>query len=479
MDELVKKVESWVERGVINIRTARRILAAEGVNAEDALQIKSGGRVVSVISVLGAILVGLGIILFIGTNWAEISVTGKLGIISAAILIAYGAGYYLKYILGTYPRVGDALMLIGGISYGAGLFLVAQMFHTNANPVTLFFIWGAGLMPLMLFLRDELLYVLASIVFVAWSISAVFYEEFFGIFFSRALPQPHYWYFALWLFILLPITGYFRFKKGYAVNLLGFLVWFGITVVMWQTGLTGADEGVLVQTLLYYLFLGINLILIGRLGSIVASLDEFGFITRVLGGAAMVVPLYILSWNSVLFMYQAKAPLAGISLIVFYALAVLAVVLLALYFLSVSTAEARRIAWREGGILALIAVLAIVFYLFPVSFGGRTYYYGYGEDIFHPFVLPWNVALLAFNIMLIIIGYFERRHLFVNIGIIFFIIHVISRYFDIFALQLGTSFSFIVGGVLLLVLAVSLERFRRGLIKKMNETSLTSGVPQA
>ena len=69
MNEIVKKVEDWINAGIISVKIGRKILAAEGVDADTALQIHSGNKLVRVISILGSLLVGLGVILFLGKNW--------------------------------------------------------------------------------------------------------------------------------------------------------------------------------------------------------------------------------------------------------------------------------------------------------------------------------------------------------------------------------------------------------------------------
>ncbi|MSR76196.1 MAG: DUF2157 domain-containing protein [Candidatus Ryanbacteria bacterium] len=473
MNELSHKVESWVERGIISLRTARRILQAEGINAEEALQARAGNRVVTVVAILGAVLIGLGALLFFASNWQAIPVVGKIAIILTSTAFAYGIGYWLKYIK-DYAKIGQAVILIGGILYGTGLFLVAQLFHTNANPATLFLIWAAGLLPLVLLLADEWLMVLSTIVFAVWSLS----RSFFDISIFRDFnPTANYPFLAILLLVVLPIIVYYRFRTAYAFALLAFLGWFGVANTVWHMNLENFEETIIVQVMLNYFFLGIALMLAGRLMRALPNGEDFSFTTRFLGGAAFAVPTYILSWNAVLFLWTEPPALTGVALYVFWGLIVLVGLLLAAFFMLRGTPEERRLTIREGGALAVFALFGLIFALFPVDAGQSASQavmggFGYGETYFHPYVLPWNAVLLAFNIMLIVLGYFERRRLFVNLGLLFFLVHVISRYIDFFALEIPTSLAFIAGGVLLLVLAVALERFRWSLIIKMNTESL-------
>ena len=71
------------------------------------------------LSILGAVLVGLGIITFFAANWDEIPRSVKLGALIAGVVLSYGAGFFLWQRLG-YTAVGIALVLLGCIIYGAG-----------------------------------------------------------------------------------------------------------------------------------------------------------------------------------------------------------------------------------------------------------------------------------------------------------------------------------------------------------------------
>jgi uncharacterized membrane protein len=467
MEDLVKKVEGWVNSGVISIKTARNILAAEGIDAETALQIHSGNKLVRVISILGSILVALGVMLFLGKNWQIIPISIKLLIICTSTIAAYGAGYYVTFVRSDYKKMGSALFLLGAILYGAGIFLVAQMFHTNANPSTLFLLWTLGILPFAVFFKEELVFVLAAFVSMFWSGFVVFYENIFFVFDSTRMPQtPHYWYLVVFV-PMLALTIMRDMKIGFASMIAMFYIWFGISLGMLSTN----DDSLLGAICLFYLILGFIFILTAR----VVGEWRQNTLTPILyffGAAASAVALYLLSWNEILYSIGKNLNFSGAPWFWFVTLLVLLAGLFLAYFVKGASSEHKTLLMREGGILLLISVYTIVYWMFPAEVS-RSYYYGWSGE-FHPYVLPWNVALLAFNVLLIIVGYFERKGWYINIGILFFLLHVMSRYFDVFALKLGTSFSFIIGGLLLLGLAVGLERYRRTLITNMKSTLISS-----
>ena len=59
------------------------------------------------------------------------------------------------------------------------------------------------------------------------------------------------------------------------------------------------------------------------------------------------------------------------------------------------------------------------------------------------------------------LGYLNKNPAYINIGLLFFVLDVIARYFDFFWKLLPRSLFFIGGGLILLAGSVILERKRR------------------
>ena len=100
-------------------------------------------KTIRIIVTIGAVLVGAGIFSFIAANWLEMTKPIKIGIILISMIVSYGAGWYLKE-KSELQKTGDALILLGSIIYGAGIFLVAQMFNIRANWPDGFILWMIG-----------------------------------------------------------------------------------------------------------------------------------------------------------------------------------------------------------------------------------------------------------------------------------------------------------------------------------------------
>jgi len=100
-------------------------------------------KTVHIIVTVGAILIGAGFFSFIASNWSGMPKAVKIGIILFAMIGAYASGWNMKK-RATMPRTGEALILLGSIIYGAGIFLVAQMFNIRANWPDGFILWMLG-----------------------------------------------------------------------------------------------------------------------------------------------------------------------------------------------------------------------------------------------------------------------------------------------------------------------------------------------
>lgn len=139
-------------------------------------------RTVSMIVMIGALLVGAGIFSFIAANWQYMDKVLKVSIILISMVASYTLGWLLRQRWG-YGRTGEAFILLGIIIYGAGIFLVAQIFNIQANWPDGFILWMLGVM-VMAFAIDffALLYVAIPLGFIAvWGHPFVLFERNTGL----------------------------------------------------------------------------------------------------------------------------------------------------------------------------------------------------------------------------------------------------------------------------------------------------------
>ena len=86
-------------------------------------------------------------------------------------------------------------------------------------------------------------------------------------------------------------------------------------------------------------------------------------------------------------------------------------------------------------------------------------------DVFYPIL--FNALLLLGMVGLLFAGYLRGREYLINIALAFFILDVITRYFEFGWTLLDRSLVFIVAGAILLGGGLLLERGRRHVFQRM------------
>jgi uncharacterized membrane protein len=128
----------------------------------ESYEIKGGLNFIRVVVTIGAILVGLGILSLIASNWDRISHLGKLLIIFGVFGGVNLAGYLLSE---NNPKTSRSLIYLGTLVYGAGIFLIGQMFNFGGEFPTAFLLWSVGVVPMAFRLKDKYLMLFANILF--------------------------------------------------------------------------------------------------------------------------------------------------------------------------------------------------------------------------------------------------------------------------------------------------------------------------
>ncbi|MFH0755364.1 MAG: DUF2157 domain-containing protein [bacterium] len=134
----------------------------ENFNAINTEQEKedTSKKTIRIIVIIATVLIGAGIFSFIAANWQGMTSLVKICIILISMLISYGAGWYLKEKLNL-EKTGSALFLLGSIIYGAGIFLVAQIFNIRANWPDGFILWMIGAIAMAFAVNSYSLFYLA------------------------------------------------------------------------------------------------------------------------------------------------------------------------------------------------------------------------------------------------------------------------------------------------------------------------------
>lgn len=159
-----KQIQKWVEDGTITQEQAKKMLA----DSNQLRKERTSNKLIIMLSTVGAALLGIGALLFMSSNWMMMSNTVKVLMLTSATFLSFYLGYLLQYKYQNYPRVGSALIFLGALLFGTSVFLVAQMYHVNANNHTLVLIWILGVLPLVYAFGSLPVAGLVGILFFLW-----------------------------------------------------------------------------------------------------------------------------------------------------------------------------------------------------------------------------------------------------------------------------------------------------------------------
>ena len=174
---LSAEVTQWQADGLISEEQAGAILARYGLATEGGLpgepaatnsigsadstgdlaeQGSVVSRAISIIGVMGALLVGLGIIIYVAANWDVIPVWARVTML-VGLTAAINAAGWLLLARFEYPRIGVAMLVVGALAYGAAIHLIAQIYHVPVNHPNLTTAWFLGALPVGYIARSRLM----------------------------------------------------------------------------------------------------------------------------------------------------------------------------------------------------------------------------------------------------------------------------------------------------------------------------------
>ena len=403
---LESEVACWRGANLISGEQARVILSLYVAEAEVPA---ARGRLITALGILGSILIGVGVILFFAANWDGMAREAKIALVLVATLTAYGAGYWLLY-LKDYVGVGTAVILLGTLLYGAAIHLIAQAYHFPVDDPNLVLIWFVGVVPL------------------AYA--------------TRSVPIM-----ALSLILLLAALG-FRLQDWVFQDFVSDDRDIEVAVIA-----GGAIFGVV----------GLMLNGLGRLQALWGETRRYANSFQVIGLVTALGAIYLLGFRDLHqneSFFQDVRSLDHISTSYWVGMSVAGALVLA------GSAQAAREIARNGladvaktleafGPLALVVPLVLVVAL-PAS-----------GEVAYP--LTFNLVLLGAIVALLAAGYSSGREAFVNVGLVFFSVDVITRYFEFGWGLIDRSLVFVIAGAILLIGGYLLERGRRQVLERMRE----------
>ncbi len=403
---LSTEIAQWEHEGLVRPDQAQTLRARYGLLAGETPKTLHRSRIVYFLSLLGAVLVGVGVILLIGANWQAIPRWARIALLIVSTAAAYQTGYWMAFQSKRYPKLGMALLLLGSVLWGASIFLISQTYQLvgeggGAGERTATLYWFLGVLPLAYVLLSQLHLALSLVI---------------G---------------AVWLGMTLSATARMPFQVH----------------------------------ILVYLGVGVLLYSLSRLHSAWRPVRQFAIPYGWLGLFGIFAGLYAFSFRDFWWIYGGELPEHWLPLAA--VLIPAAVVVLAL---TLTYARRDRESFAEAlGLLALLLLVLGIASQLP-SLVMPAGYYSWEHGGLARFTLPmalFNLLLLAATVAVIALAWARHQPGLANFGMFVFFVQVVTRYFDLLKGMLSSGLMFVGAGLLLLVLGGVLERSRRKLLEAM------------
>jgi uncharacterized membrane protein len=444
---LSDELTSWQAEAIVTDEQRQRILDQYESTMESADRQRSRG--VFTLMAVSGFLVALAVLLLIGYNWQAMPVAVKLIIIFGTLLGTYASGFFLRYTKKALIA-SELVFFLGCMFYGAGIFLIAQIFNLNAHYPDGVWWWAVGVLPFALCLDTVLLHVLLVALLAIWAgVEILNFNTLGAWLFGRWANLPNGAY-TLPLLALPGLIWAYRKRSPLTVGLYAPLLawWVVLQLFAWRLetnptyfiGAVGALFLVLSES--------------HRPGSLFAIPYRFWGVMLV-GGA--LIPLSFHAFNKEMFRDGPSS--SGL-------IQMLAIVALTLLTIGVTWLARRRLQnesvpfMKQARAIVRRQVLPCAMLLLMVMLAlwdsvGRTLRIR-EQSVILPTVLA-NIAMISCALWLIVLGLREDRGRPFAAGVFYFLLWTILRYADLFGEfggMLGAALMFFLCGAVLFGVAL-------------------------
>lgn len=437
MDWLKTEVHCWKSEAIISENQLNSI-----ISQYDSLADSEQKKTTAFYTLISAasILAGAALLLLIGYNWEILNYIAKLAIIFG-ITISFQCLTLVSRFRWKNNVLSEVFSLLSCISYGSGIWLIAQIFNLNAHYPDGFYWWALGSIPLAFLGQSSLLWFLVIVLEIIWCFSEVnanFNSTW--LFFGRDTQLPS----AAYLMPLLLLPGFIwahlkNCPTTMALHLIGFACWCLSLWIAWNF-----------QSLAVPL-LGSIFALYWLAGMAIKTKEKLTFVSHQIGLIATWFMLCIFSFydfqkeiterikpehnHAYAVIDGALIFLVGITVLLIYARST---------FLKISL---KYVSTKE---LVLAFAILTQFSLAPAM----SYYFGEGCSF--SMVLTANVLMLGYSAVMMDEGLKTNSSPKFFLGVSTFLLWTIIRYFDLFGNvggMLGASLLFFLSSLALIGLA--------------------------
>jgi uncharacterized membrane protein len=407
---LLNEIAKWQAEGLIDSQTAGKLIDLYP-------EISGKNNLITILLVLGAVLIGLGVLLFIGSNWEHMGKVAKVILIFVAVILSNYWGFRNRFEPGNRPKLGSALLLLGSLIYGAGIWLISQIFNLDIDPSSGLMMWSCGAAVMAFATRDVSIACLTSIVITSFALNASGWWSFFG----GNTPTPPNYPLVLAMFSISVVLNYYVVSPwAMILTILGAGLW-----ISTQSELTG---------ILAY---GICLFAI-----YLCHRRQWQIFSNAFLYMSIIISLFALFLET---FFQGNRYHDPHEMHI--------VITRTLEFATLFTVPCVAMKYRE--FLPELYAAAVVLLISAIA---KMCPEAWGLGLANA-----NLAFAALGLIATGVNKLKSATI-VNITLVFVVLDIISRYFDTFFKMFDRSLVFVIGGFLLLIIGSYIETTRRKLL---------------
>jgi uncharacterized membrane protein len=412
--QLKRDLDMWIAQGLVPAENRERILATIAVPT-------TRGRLESILAIFGAILIGAGALSFVGANWADMSKGARLVVLFGSMWLAYAAAIWA--LQANRKFIGEALLLLGVLLFGANIWFVAQTYNINSHYPDGSLLWALGALVTALLAPSRAALVAALAIGSLWTVQE-----------STDFDGPLHVQFILFWSVCAAQAAFIQWRPGIHLSALSLILWFVVSNDSLQDLLLWSDA----EIASIYVFLPLLVWSVTQIrepgpNGITLMVGHYAFFTFI---AAF----------SVVHLFDGHTVGSSLSWIFFAAVA------------SILTLGAVMLPLQRKGASAMdiagtfFAIAATIYYV--------TQTRGEASDT----EVPYLICSLVVILWSLSRGARLDDRFVINWSIVAFGGWVLYTYFELFSALMDQAVFFTVGGILLILLALGLEPLRRRLI---------------
>lgn len=426
---VARDLPSWVANGWVNADKADDLLASvDGASLQN--------RLPAIVAMLGTVLLACAAMTFVAANWQEIPKAGRLAILFGTLWACYGAagwsharGWSIFY---------QASIVLGCAVFGASIMLIAQMYHINRHYPDGIMVWGIGTLIAAALTRSGATAVLG-----------------FGLI-------------TLW-------TGYETFEFDAIIHWPFLVAWVPVSALAVARRWNPAINAAAISLFIWIAF------------TVEALAETYSWPVQPVFGIWTLVAAAMLCgaiWSEIHHIKMDNQPAYGWSsqgLFVFMGMVFALQVACIEDNVSTNPTEFISSGLSANPWIGLVLAFALISGITTVFATGRNGFTAKESLVFLAAIVgialssiipaPQLIVLTVFAlgyfalaIMVIKMGQRRRHTAAINIGFAAFAVETLYIYFETLGTLLDTALFFLTGGIVLVVLAILLERVRRRLV---------------